>query len=227
GEGVWRGARRGGRCRRVRLDRPRPLVQRRVARGSRGGGDRGRVRSCRSRDRRGDGRRRRVRDRRRRDRPRRLPLRRAHPPAGSPTVRRRDADDLRDVLGGRGCRCPLARRGARARVARGRLRDRCAPPRPTRDALANECRTIARDRSPVDGRSRPMIRLGRWIRAFVLFWVDFVVGDDWRVAAVIALALLGTWGLVRADVAAWWLLPVAVLAATVRSLRAAVLRERP
>jgi len=72
-----------------------------------------------------------------------------------------------------------------------------------------------------------MIRLGRWIRAFVLFWVDFVVGDDWRVAAVIALALLGTWGLVRADVAAWWLLPVAVLAATVRSLRAAVLRERP
>jgi hypothetical protein len=66
----------------------------------------------------------------------------------------------------------------------------------------------------------------RWIRAFVLFWVDFVLGDDWTVAAAIVLGLLGTWGLVRADVAAWWLLPLVVLGATVRSLRAAVLRER-
>ena len=68
--------------------------------------------------------------------------------------------------------------------------------------------------------------LGRWIRAFVLFWVDYIFGDDWTVAAVIGVALLATWGLVQAGVPAWWLLPLAVLGATVRSLHAAVMRER-
>jgi hypothetical protein len=68
--------------------------------------------------------------------------------------------------------------------------------------------------------------LWRWIRAFVAFWVDYIFGDDWTVAAVIGVALLATWGLVKADVPAWWLLPLAVLAATVRSLHAAVMRER-
>ena len=68
--------------------------------------------------------------------------------------------------------------------------------------------------------------LWRWARRFVLFWVDYIFGDDWTVAAVIGAALLGTWGLVRADVPAWWLLPLAVIGATARSLHAAVLRER-
>jgi hypothetical protein len=68
--------------------------------------------------------------------------------------------------------------------------------------------------------------LWRWIRAFVAFWVDYIFGDDWTVAAVIGVALLATWGLVKADVPAWWLLPLAVLAATVHSLHAAVMRER-
>ena len=65
----------------------------------------------------------------------------------------------------------------------------------------------------------------RGIRAFVMFWVEFVIGDDWTVAAVVALALLGTWGLTRAGVVAWWLLPLAVLAVTTVSLRRAVERE--
>ena len=68
--------------------------------------------------------------------------------------------------------------------------------------------------------------LWRWARRFVLFWVDYIFGDDWTVAAVIGAALLGTWGLVRAGVPAWWLLPLAVIGATARSLHAAVLRER-
>jgi len=46
----------------------------------------------------------------------------------------------------------------------------------------------------------------------------FVIGDDWRVAARVAVALLASWGLVEAGVQAWWLLPPAVLYATVRSL---------
>jgi hypothetical protein len=65
----------------------------------------------------------------------------------------------------------------------------------------------------------------RWIRTFVRWWVvTFVIGDDWRVAATIAVALLATWGLVAAGVPAWWLLPLAVVRATARSLHRAVVR---
>ena len=66
----------------------------------------------------------------------------------------------------------------------------------------------------------------RWLRAFVRFWVDFLVGDDWLVAAGVGIALLGTWGLVAAGVSAWWLLPPAVVLAVAVSLRRAVRRER-
>lgn len=47
-------------------------------------------------------------------------------------------------------------------------------------------------------------------RAFVAFWYDFVVGDDWRVALTVAAALAITYGVSRTSVPAWWLLPVAV-----------------
>lgn len=49
----------------------------------------------------------------------------------------------------------------------------------------------------------------RRLRAFGAFWYDFVVGDDWRVAAGVVLALAGTWALSQASVPAWWLAPVA------------------
>lgn len=61
----------------------------------------------------------------------------------------------------------------------------------------------------------------RAVRAFVGFWVDFVVGDDWTVAATVVVALLTTWGLTRVGVPAWWLLPVAAIAVTAVSLRRA------
>jgi hypothetical protein len=66
----------------------------------------------------------------------------------------------------------------------------------------------------------------RGLRPVVRFWIDFVVGDDWLVAAVVAVALLATWGLVVVGVPAWWLLPLAVIAVTAVSLRRAVRRER-
>ena len=50
----------------------------------------------------------------------------------------------------------------------------------------------------------------RYIRAFGMFWWDFIVGDDWRVAAGIALAIGLTSLLTHNGVNAWWLLPVAV-----------------
>jgi hypothetical protein len=70
------------------------------------------------------------------------------------------------------------------------------------------------------------VTVARWARGFLRFWVDFLVGDDWVVAAGVGVALLATWGLSAADVSAWWLLPPAVVAAIAVSLWRAVRRER-
>ena len=59
------------------------------------------------------------------------------------------------------------------------------------------------------------------IRAFGLFWWDFVVGDDWRAALGVALAIGATAALVAAGVDAWWLMPAAVAAVLWLSLRRA------
>ena len=48
------------------------------------------------------------------------------------------------------------------------------------------------------------------LRSFARFWWDFVVGDDWRIAAGIAVALAVTWLLGRNGVNCWWLLPLAI-----------------
>ena len=48
------------------------------------------------------------------------------------------------------------------------------------------------------------------LKAFGAFWYDFVIGDDWRVAIVVVIALAATFGLSKTSVAAWWLMPVAV-----------------
>ena len=39
----------------------------------------------------------------------------------------------------------------------------------------------------------------RKLRAFGAFWYDFVVGDDWRVALTIAVALVATIALMGID----------------------------
>jgi hypothetical protein len=55
------------------------------------------------------------------------------------------------------------------------------------------------------------------------FAYDFVVGDDWRGAVAVVLALVVTALLVHlAHVNAWWLLPASVVAALGWSLRRAV-----
>jgi hypothetical protein len=48
------------------------------------------------------------------------------------------------------------------------------------------------------------------LKAFGAFWYDFVIGDDWRVAVGVVVALAITWGASQSAVASWWILPVAV-----------------
>jgi hypothetical protein len=59
------------------------------------------------------------------------------------------------------------------------------------------------------------------VRAFGVFWWDFVVGDDWRAAAGVGLAIGITAALVAAGLDAWWLMPTAVAAVLAFSLRRA------
>ena len=54
----------------------------------------------------------------------------------------------------------------------------------------------------------------RYLRAFGRFWWNFIVGDDWTVAAGVAVAIGLVAILVDHDVNAWWLLPVAVVLLT-------------
>ncbi len=49
------------------------------------------------------------------------------------------------------------------------------------------------------------------LRAFGRFWYEFIVGDDWTVAAAVAVAIAATWGLAKAGISAWWLLPLVVV----------------
>ncbi len=72
----------------------------------------------------------------------------------------------------------------------------------------------------------PGNRVLRAVVGFARFWYDFVVGDDWRVAVGVVVALAGTAGLARAGVPAWWLLPLAALALLALSLRRVVRSRR-
>ena len=58
----------------------------------------------------------------------------------------------------------------------------------------------------------------KYLKAFGRFWWNFIVGDDWRVALGVAVALAATYLLTHHGVNAWWLLPVAVAAVLAGSL---------
>jgi hypothetical protein len=60
------------------------------------------------------------------------------------------------------------------------------------------------------------------LAAFGRFWWDFVIGDDWRVAVGVAIAIGATALLAGQGVAAWWLLPPAVMLVLYASLRRAI-----
>lgn len=45
------------------------------------------------------------------------------------------------------------------------------------------------------------------LKTFGHFWYDFVLGDDWRVAVAVVLALTLTWAVSTTAVSAWWVTP--------------------
>jgi hypothetical protein len=53
------------------------------------------------------------------------------------------------------------------------------------------------------------------------FWYRFIVGDDWTVAAAVALGLMVTALLNASAVPAWWLIPILVVVMVAVSLRRA------
>ena len=67
----------------------------------------------------------------------------------------------------------------------------------------------------------------RRLKEFGLFWYDFVIGDDWHVAAIVVAGLAITALLVHvARVNAWWLLPLCVFAALGWSLHRATATKK-
>jgi hypothetical protein len=64
------------------------------------------------------------------------------------------------------------------------------------------------------------------LKAFGAFWYDFVVGDDWRIAAGVVVGLLATYLVSLSDLPAWWVLPAAMIVFVPLSLWRATRRSR-
>ena len=65
-----------------------------------------------------------------------------------------------------------------------------------------------------------------WIVAVAKFLYDFIVGDDWTVAAAVGIGLIVSAILNVNHIAAWWLIPVIVVLMLGVSLRRASRRLR-
>ncbi len=102
---------------------------------------------------------------------------------------RRAPDHLRHVLVG----------GGRGRVLAGR-----------RDGAGRHPRGDARQ-LPGAGRGLETDGPVRALRRFARFWYDFIVGDDWRIAIGVIVALGATAALAHRGYDVWWLMPIAVI----------------
>jgi len=65
-----------------------------------------------------------------------------------------------------------------------------------------------------------------WIVAVAKFLYDFIVGDDWTVAAAVGIGLILSAILNANHIVAWWLIPVIVVGMLGVSLRRASRRSR-
>ena len=66
-----------------------------------------------------------------------------------------------------------------------------------------------------------MKHLGNFLR----FWYDFIVGDDWVIAAGVVLALIVTALLTQGGLNAWWVMPAAVVVLLTASIWRAARRS--
>ena len=66
----------------------------------------------------------------------------------------------------------------------------------------------------------------RQVRAIALFWWDFIVGDDYRIAIGVIAVLAATAGLSHSGLAVWWLVPGVVLGTLAASVVLAARRAR-
>ena len=58
----------------------------------------------------------------------------------------------------------------------------------------------------------------KYIVSFFVFWYDFIVGDDWTIAAAVGISLVATWLIAHRNPNVWWLLPAVVVCALAASL---------
>jgi hypothetical protein len=65
-----------------------------------------------------------------------------------------------------------------------------------------------------------------YLKNFLLFWCDFIVGDDWMIAAGVVIALLLSAALARHGLNAWWVMLVAVVVMLAASLWRETRRSR-
>ena len=65
-----------------------------------------------------------------------------------------------------------------------------------------------------------------YVKNFLLFWYDFIVGDDWMIAAGVVIALALSAALARRGLNAWWIMLVTVIVMLVGSLWRETRRSR-
>ncbi len=58
-----------------------------------------------------------------------------------------------------------------------------------------------------------------YLMRFGRFWWDFVVGDDWRSAALVVVGIGATAAVAASDIPAGWVMPLAVVVVLFVSLR--------
>jgi hypothetical protein len=70
-----------------------------------------------------------------------------------------------------------------------------------------------------------MNRAVSFLVGFVRFWYRFIIGDDWTIAAAVAVGLAVSDVLTSRGLSAWWVIPPVVIVMLYVSLRRASRRQ--
>jgi uncharacterized membrane protein len=83
---------------------------------------------------------------------------------------------------------------------------------------------LLKKRTPAIPHAKKAVKRGGIIKNFALFWYDFIIGDDWRIAAVVATSFLAT-HVFGGNL--WLLIPAFVVAALAGSVLEKTKRVKP